>query len=359
MRQRHGPRGFTLVELLVVIAIIAVLVALLLPAVQMAREAARRAQCASNLRQIGIALHNYHQVHGYFPPDGMRVGWEDNNWSDSPARDQNWSMKVYLLPYLDRADIYNAANLDLYSNGIPAWNWGNDANSTLRRARIETYLCPSDYHYDHNDPHATSQSYAANMGTVRVYNNWRLNGIAYAPGWDWALNKPIGIRDIVDGTTVTAAFSEWVRGNMMGLAEFAPRDPVGWTWIMGDFAGGYPGGIDVALRAQRVGDRWYEQQCDSSTQPQWDWKGEVWWVAHAGRGSSIGFTSRPNRKSCEATWWSFDNVMAASSMHPGGVNVLFVDGRVRFVSEDVDREIWFGIGTRDGREPISENQIQQ
>ncbi len=350
--RRLRQSGFTLIELLVVIAIIAVLIALLLPAVQMAREAARRAQCQNNLKQIVLALHNYHDVHGFFPPDGMRAGWDDANWSSNPARDQNWSMKVFLLPYLDRSDVYNAANLDLPGSGLPAWNWGNDPNSTLRRARIETYLCPSDPHFQHSNPYATSQNYAANYGTERFYNNWRTNGIAYAPGWDWAINRPIGLRDIIDGTSTTAAFSEWIRGGMSGSNPAPHEDPLSWTWNTPSFTQA-PGG----LSARREGDKWYEQRCEESTSPQWNFKGEVWWYAHAGRGSSIGHTMRPNRKSCNAGWWSFDNVMAPSSLHPGGVNVAFCDGRVRFISEDVDQNVWFAIGTRDGREPVNESEL--
>lgn len=265
-------------------------------------------------------------------------------------------MKVFLLPYLDRADIYNAANLDLPAAGVPPWSWGGgwgtDPNSTLRRARIETYLCPSDPHFQHYDPHATSQNYAPNGGTHRFYNNWRLNGVTYAPGWDWALNRPIGLRDIIDGTSMTAAFHEWIRGGMDGNSAFAPSDPLSWTWNTVSFTSA-PGG----LQARREGDKWYERKCEASTNPQWNFKGEVWWYAHAGRGSGVGHMIRPNRKSCNAGWWSFDHLMAPSSLHPGGVNVAFCDGPVRFISEDIDQDVWFAIGTRDGREPVNESQL--
>ena len=345
-------RGFTLIELLVVIAIIAVLIALLLPAVQMAREAARRAQCANNLKQIGLALHNYHQVHGYFPPDYMQASGRRWNAEHSPWS-QRWSMKVFLLPYLDRSDIYNAANLDLRAEGVPNWgNWGNDPNATLRRARIDTFLCPSDSHFDHSNPHATSQNYAASWGTMRFFNNWRSNGICYSPGWDWSINKPIGLRDIVDGTTFTAAFSEWIRGGMQHRPEFATRDPLSVTWWTPE-----PWRAGRSTREGREGDKWWEQQCERSSRYQWNFKGETWWWANAGRGSSVGFAIRPNRKSCNAGHASPNIVMAPSSLHPGGVNVLFCDGRVRFISEDVDQNIWFAVGTRDGREPISEKDL--
>ncbi len=352
---RRSTRGaFTLIELLVVIAIIAVLIALLLPAVQMAREAARRAQCQNNLKQIVLALHNYHDVHGFFPPDDTRILWgaASSDWGNVPGREQHWSMKVFLLPYLDRSDIYNAANLDLPGSGIPAWNWGRDPNSTLRRARIETFLCPSDPHFEHPNPHAASQNYAANYGTHRYYNNWRTNGIAYAPGWDWAINRPIGLRDIIDGTSNTAAFHEWIRGGMEWNPTNAVNDPISWTWRAPHVAGA-PGGRS----ARREGDKWFERVCDESTQPQWNFKGEVWWYGHSGRGSGVGHTARPNHKSCNAGWRAFDMLMAPSSLHPGGVNVAFADGKVRFISEDIDQDIWFAIGTRDGREPFDEKAL--
>ncbi len=365
MTERHYRRAFTLIELLVVIAIIAVLIALLLPAVQMAREAARRAQCQNNLKQIGLALHNYHQAHGYFPPDGMRVirGPGSRRWAT--GGEQHWSMKVFLLPYLDRADVYNAANLDLRSYGEPPTRprsraWRTDANRTLRRARIETFLCPSDPHFDHRIPEATSQNYAPNHGTERYYNNWRTNGISYQPGWDWAFNKPIGIRDLVDGAAFTAAFSEWVRGGMQWIppgirrTQWANRDPLSWTW-RSPHSRAFPGN---GRWAQREGDKWFEKVCDESTRAQWNFKGELWWLAHAGRGTGLGFSKRPNHKSCRAGAWGVGtHLMAPSSLHPGGVNVLFADGRVRFITEDIDHDVWFGIGTRDGREPIDEKAL--
>jgi prepilin-type N-terminal cleavage/methylation domain-containing protein/prepilin-type processing-associated H-X9-DG protein len=351
-------RAFTLVELLVVIAIIAIVMSLLLRAVQMARESARRLQCQNNLRQIVLALHSYHDVHGCFPPDDTRIfsGPQSSVWGNAPGREQRWSMKVFLLPYLDRTDIYNAANLDLPAGGIPGGNWNNDPNSTLRRARIETFLCPSDWHPDHPDPHGTAQNYAANAGTHRAFNNWRTNGIAYAPGWDPGIAGPVRLADILDGTSTTAAFHEWLRGGMSDMGPAPHQDPLAWTWLVVEQPEDLTGTPFVPAGG-REGDKWFERLCDASEAPQFNFKGEAWWLGYVGRGSSIGHTSRPNHKSCNAGWPAFDFLMAPSSGHTGGVNVAFVDGAVRFVSEDIDQNVWFAIGTRDGREPVGENVL--
>ncbi len=348
-------RGFTLIELLVVIAIIAVLIALLLPAVQMAREAARRAQCQNNLKQIGLALHNYHQAHGYFPPDGIFL---THTWG-RPNESQHWSMKVYLLPYLDRADIYNAANLDLQPQGYPrsSFMWRRDANKTLRAARLEVYLCPSDAHPLPSTPEMTAQNYAANVGTSSVYQGWAQNGITYIPCWTPRIAQPIGVRSIIDGTSFTAAFSEWVRGPMRGAGgvptAIAEQDQTSWIWRGTVFQ--YPGWW---RRPGLEGDRWFEKMCEQSTRLQSGFKGVMWWIGATGMGSGIGFSIRPNRKTC-GPYYVLNSITprAPSSMHPGGVNILFADGRVRFISEDIDQEIWFAIGTRNGQENISEKDL--
>jgi len=349
MTRRRRVSGFTLIELLVVIAIIAILIALLLPAVQMAREAARRTQCRNNLKQIGLAIANYESAHGYFPPDNMRAA---DGWAGDTGHDQKWAMKVFLLPYISEAPLYNAANLNLRG-----WEpgWGSvDPNYTFQKTRIAVYLCPSDSHLEHYDPQATSQNYAPNCGTERYYNNWRANGICYAPGWDWAINRPVGTKDIIDGTAHTAAFSEWVRGPMLDLNGDIPgqqREKRAVTWNAGG-VGPYGN-----LLSGRKGDDAFETGCENSQSYQWAFKGEVWWSWYSGRGSGLGFSKRPNRKSCDAGWESFGEdtpaaLMASSSLHPGGVNVVFCDGSVRFVSDSVDQQIWWALGTRDGQENV-------
>ena len=130
-------RGFTLIELLVVIAIIAVLVAILLPAIQQAREAARRSQCANNLKQFGIALHNYHEAHGMFPL-GINPSVYD---SGATYAWRGFSAHTMLLPYMDQAGIYNQLNFNLLYDAAPN-------NSAIVRKRIASFICPSDFPYN-------------------------------------------------------------------------------------------------------------------------------------------------------------------------------------------------------------------
>ena len=239
----------------------------------------------------------------------------------------------------------------------------------MRTQVLEVYLCPSDQ-YPGNRGQATGQSYAANSGTSRVYQNWASNGITYNPGWDWAFARPVGVRDVVDGTTNTAMFSEWIKGPAIGTqgpgATLDGRDARAVVWGPVDYAWGYPGGINAALLAGDPGDRAFDQECNgerndfgssSPNQINWLWKGEYWTWANVGRGSGIGFTFRPNGRSCSEGWTPTDHGMAASSFHPGGVNVLFCDGTVRFISDSIEYKVWHALGTRYGRETIDAGQL--
>jgi prepilin-type N-terminal cleavage/methylation domain-containing protein/prepilin-type processing-associated H-X9-DG protein len=350
--------GFTLIELLVVIAIIGVLIALLLPAIQSAREAARRGQCSNNLHQIGLALHNYHDVNNLFPPDGMRAA---DGWGGNDTRDQDWSMKYYLLPYVDAQSVYDGFNTNLPSVGFLnpfVGGWGafpaNDAQVTSRRTVLNVFICPSDPWPGHTDQNAGAkgQNYAASGGTERYYRDWRANGIAYTPGWDGRIAVPIGLHSVTDGHSNTAAFSEWVRGRALGDAGYRePSVATAVTWCINSSCDFGPHSLGN-LRAYYEGDKWWDEQCNSAQLFNWDFKGEYWTWGNSGRGSGIGFSLRPNGKSCVAGWDPTDIMMAASSKHPGGVNVLFVDGRVNFVTESVDHKLWTSYGSRDENDNV-------
>jgi len=209
-------RGFTLIELLVVIAIIAVLIALLLPAVQAAREAARRSQCINNLKQIGLAMHNYHDANNTFP-----MGCSSGAYSGPGVYNvkQNFSPHVALLPAMEATAIYNAFNL----------SWGCEdnntiicykINSTAQNSQIKTFVCPSDPNagvVDHNGASDTNNYYAC-VGTTMNWpqiNNNSLNVVSL--NWPstglFTMQRSYGINTVIDGTSNTIAFAEAVVGN--------------------------------------------------------------------------------------------------------------------------------------------------
>jgi len=202
MNHSHRARGFTLIELLVVIAIIAVLIALLLPAVQSAREAARRSQCLNNLKQIGLALHNYHSTHDAFPPgasrtlsapDGTIYGWN------------NWSAQALLLGSMEQQALYNAANFN-----FAVWHEGRTplgyaANLTVFNTRVGGFLCPS----DPGGGRVNINNYMASIGpnTQGVGQGHDAGTGPGGPGL-FTLHKSYGVRDCIDGSSNKLAFSE-------------------------------------------------------------------------------------------------------------------------------------------------------
>jgi prepilin-type N-terminal cleavage/methylation domain-containing protein len=306
--------GFTLIELLVVIAIIAILIALLLPAVQQAREAARRTQCKNNLKQIGLALHNYHDVHQTFP-----FGQEDSA--------KSYSAISQLLPYFDQAPLYNQINFSLPYN--------DPANAPARMMELPMLRCPSDF----VNPLSASGgaiNYMANKGSGIIWQNPagpntgfpEQNGTMY-------FQSRVRIGDITDGTSNTAAFAERVladgnNGIVSPLADvfFSPLAPT-----TADEARSMCRAVDINNLANQfplfMGAPWLHGQ------------------------HTYLHVDTPNSRSC-----GFFTVLRAdmppSSRHVGGVHMLLCDGAVRFVSENIDLMLWRALGTRNGGETVGE-----
>lgn len=330
--------GFTLIELLVVIAIIAVLIALLLPAIQQAREAARRSQCQNNLKQIGIALQTYHETHMIFPPGGSRnKRTAANNFDDWT----NWSGQSMLLPYLDQMAVYDAINFDWAPVGDGATS--DVINSTARERKLAAFLCPSDPNSGNN----AINNYHLSYGTSTNHPIDRSSGIFWVRG-------AASIGQITDGTSHTVAASEALRGNGQGSSS-RYRGNV----LMQDV--GLPGSVrifDAFTNPQPVIDAiaTCETAFTTSTNIA-DRRGFRWAIGIQGF-ALFNTIMTPNnpilggcRSGCNAGCHMDDSfVQGANSMHSGGVNVLLADGSTTFVGDAVDRFVWWAAGTKSGNE---------
>jgi len=364
-------RGFTLIELLVVIAIIGVLIALLLPAVQAAREAARRSQCVNNLKQIGLAVANYLSSNSdTMPPSTVDPPVNQSLSAGIPGA--NHSAHVRLLPYLEQTPVYNAINFSVDARWGPASGGvapdaGNIAgawgviNATATITTVKSFLCPSDPNPGASAtlgwPGATKLvgacNYPISIGTNRHLNGWRTDGPTYvASNWDGAF-PVVTLASFVDGTSNTAVFSEWVKGPAVGMPG-----PDGLGMVYTGPTSVYPSSTDPGI--YNPTQEWLAaQQCQTNgTTQNWSWKGEYWTYG----GTMIySHTQTPNRRACAYSDVGQDgrgSVTQAgpSSMHPGGVNVLFGDGTVRFVKSTVNFIPWYAIATVNGNETVSADQ---
>jgi prepilin-type N-terminal cleavage/methylation domain-containing protein/prepilin-type processing-associated H-X9-DG protein len=351
--------GFTLIELLVVIAIIAVLIALLLPAVQSAREAARRAQCVNNLKQIGLAMHNYHSAVNSLP-------WGDGPWWIE------WSANTLLLPYIEQGPIYNAINFaDTQPLGQASLVINNPVNTTAVYRVISGFLCPSDQDRL-TDPNGHN-NYMANSGSAP---NCDYGGNAWAPSWNGPSAGPfiyssngvdtgapgfggssVNISGITDGTSNTAAFSERVKAigsNFTGTS--APFDTGIPTASLAT-----PSAVDNSVEGTPQA---YYNICKvtppvpvGSNQDAANFSDDnisgAMWVSGQPALTRYIHVMPPNTWSCRSGLQIAHN---ASSHHPGGVNVLFCDGSVKFIKASVGIQTWWALGSRAGGEVISADQ---
>jgi len=344
MTRRKSRKGFTLIELLVVIAIIGVLIALLLPAVQAAREAARRSQCVNNLKQLGLAAHNYHSANGSFPL-GSTMAYN----ADQPSTGQTtwgvWSAHAMLLPYLEQNPIYQAMNFSLTC--WPGYGYGGYANATAFNTKVQVFLCPS----DGND--------STSWGEPMINNYYGSQGTTTDP---WATNttglfsnrKTYREATVKDGTSNTIIFTEALVGFDQAGTKW--RDSI--TGVSGANAALYNpviaagGVVTLDPNVQTA-----LQQCTVAYQGSgphtWN-KGWRWGPSSPGL-TLFNTIVTPNsnqyqwagcRFGCSGCGVDFGNFINANSGHPGGVNAAFADGSVHFIKDSIARNSWWSLGTR-------------
>lgn len=347
MTKKLRRLGFTLIELLVVIAIIGILIALLLPAVQMAREAARRTQCTNNLKQIGLAMHNYLDAHKTFP-----VGFLYPNYSAIPVPllHFRWSVLAQLAPYIDAANAYERINMDMpIASGAPAiWGVGVytvfNENTTALTASIGTFLCPSDGQQAPSTlgglklPSGTvNYQFCTGDGSPGSANPGDV-GVTVTPNGVFHTGRGTRPAEIADGMSKTAAGSEFLIGpaaggasTQSGVGGVLPQDRQRVA-------------VSTALPLNDAG-------CGAPTGYRFD-KGAGWWDGDY-RSTIYNHYYLPNDQhpDCWPTSPPHNPAWkAARSNHPGGVNLLLCDGSVQFIGNSIDLASWRALSTKAGNE---------
>lgn len=334
MRRRAG---FTLIELLVVIAIIGVLIALLLPAVQAAREAARRSQCSNNLKQIGIAVHSYATAMNQFPPGRIN--------SHIAGFGNCWGAYAQMLPQLEQTPIFNAFNFDL-SPDI------DSANLTGAGMFISSFLCPSDFTPTQAQANYGMHNYLLNVGSGYSVVQNPVAPLTGFPNGVFYENSNVSPAMISDGLSQTAAITETYRS----IAGLPTTDRLNGFVITGNNSTIGPAIYDDAS---------YEAQCLVATPPGFQvTRGSKWHYGAPGH-SMYNHRRRPNdpRPDCrgglphsnrsDPLWNGLSLNITGRGRHPGGVNSLFADGHVSFVKDTINLFVWQAVGSRNGQEVVS------
>ncbi len=313
-RPRSRRWAFTLIELLVVIAIIAVLIALLLPAVQQARESARRTQCKNHLKQLGLALHNYHDTHNRFPQAKV---YDPNMTQCQPWISGNGlSWRVMILPFIDQTPLYSSVD---YNEWVECRTLTGTINTAFRKKLIPGYICPS----DPTDPilgNNAGTNYAGLVSDGRgapippVQSSCGATGLSHGDQTGALAYQGRRMSEIIDGTSNTILAGEVFRGKSF---------------------------FNLCANSSQTGTRchrWYEES--------------GWCGADTARGPNN--TIRDEIDWNDTDYWSIGGARPVSSAHTGGAHVLMADGAVKFASDNVDLRTWRAVGSARGGESVSD-----
>ncbi|WP_437229918.1 DUF1559 domain-containing protein [Planctomicrobium sp. SH661] len=334
-RSKNGAAGFTLIELLVVIAIIAVLIALLLPAVQQAREAARSSQCKNHLKQVGLALHNYHDVHSTFPP-GSNGG---STTGEAQELVPNW--RLHIFPQLEQSALYNQLDFTSSYRSFSGAYGGVNAD-LLRDKKVPVYICPS----SPLDPNGTTTAWTDTHNTSRIqvpmYVGVAGSSIGTSP--EFPLGKVVGFTNPY-GTYTNNGMLQWnqnismkhcVDGTSNTLIVAEQSAPIGTQDLRSGYHGGYIGAT-------------FPNPVTSSLQSAPGAGSDVW---------SVGISSFKVRINSKTTSSGAETCYgpntAWTSYHTGGIHALLTDGSVRFLSENTDMDTLRRLAARDDGEVVGE-----
>ncbi len=360
MTRSNKTAGFTLVELLVVIAIIGILVGLLLPAVQAAREAARRMQCSNNLKQLGLAMHNYHDTHKVFPLN--MAGGGQNGGATCTSGFYSWL--TYLLPQIEQGNLYNQINFSVEMadagschNVFDASISSSHVNAAAASTIISTFLCPSDPGGHSNavvmgSSNPASDNYAGNAGWPswseglageRRAPNAPYNGVISlgtpAVNVPWHPRRGIRFADVTDGLSNTTAISERLIMQAQDLDAIRNADPRILSHHTTENARTQ---AEIAANCELA----HRDLFHSAFQ------GRAWISGWTLTAPTFMHIYSPNSHNChyhggEGTG---DNIITPSSYHTGGVNVAMGDGSIHFVSDSIDQRLWWLLGARNDGE---------
>lgn len=357
--------AFTLVELLVVIAIIGILIALLLPAVQAAREAARRMSCANNLKQIGLAIHNYHTSYRALPINMTSGGLGTSGGGLDSTGFYSWLVPI--LPFVEQQPLYDSIDLSVSMTDASgptavymAYIGAGHPNAEAARTRVAGYLCPSDPNAA-NDAMGSAlpapDNYAGNAGWVPYATGFdgsrstpaRHNGmiplVSPSTRVDWHVDE-ISFSQVKDGLSNTVAVAERrINNRDWTYGESGKDDPI-FSYCAG-------GGRTARTLAE------HRLYCAGTFSPDVGLSrphGRAWISGWCLTSPVYTHVMEPNSRNCHFHSGFVDGnfLVTASSQHPGGVNVVMGDGHVRFVHENIDLNIWWSLGSRDGGESIHE-----